>query len=425
MLFLAFVGVLMAFGIDAALPAFDEIRDDFDLADRGISPAVTGTAYFVGMAAGQLFAGVLSDRFGRQRVLLGSIGLYALGALGSVLAPTFEVLLAARLVWGVGAAGPAVLRLAISRDLFSGDRMARVVSLVSAVFLLGPIFVPIVGEGILLVGSWRVVFASALVLAALAGVWTIRFGETLPADRRRPMDLGALVEGGRLVLRTRVTLAIMVGQSVFGAAFFVWLGSAQPILDEIYGRDDQFTLFFGASGLAMVAALLVNNRLIRRFGTRRVVLVASIAFVCAGVAGLAVVSAADGVPSVWTWFAWAVVANMLSMVMGPMSVSLALEPMGDQAGTASALLGLAQFGVGALLAAVVDSAIDDTVTPMLVGSVVYGSIGLVSLIVALTGRPPATRAGASRAGACRDAGARDAGDAQPISSGISDLRRAT
>lgn len=190
--FLAFIGILMAFGIDAALPAFDELKLAFELDERGLSPAITGTVYFVGMALGQLVCGVLADRFGRRPVLLGGIAIYSIGAFVAALAPNLEILLVARLVWGLGASAPTVLRSAIARDLFSGDQMARVISTFSAVFLLGPIFVPFIGEGILLIGSWRLVYSAALVLAVITGLWAARFGETLDPAHRRTLELAPL-----------------------------------------------------------------------------------------------------------------------------------------------------------------------------------------------------------------------------------------
>ena len=401
--FLAFIGVLMAFGIDGALPAFDELKVDFDLDERGLSPAITGTVYFIGMAIGQLFYGVLADRFGRRPVLLLGVGVYALGALASAAAPSLEVLLVARFVWGLGAAAPTVIRFAIARDLFHGDQMARVVSLFSAVFLLGPILAPFVGEAILLVGSWRAVFASALVLASVAFLWAVRFGETLAVEHRRPLQIAPLVGAFRAVATTRVTAWLLVAQAFFGGAFFIWLGSAQPILDDVYDRDAQFTLFFGASGIGMALALLFNRRLIDRFGTRVMVQRAAVVFVAVTVVGLAATLAADGVPSVWIWFGWALAANAMSMIMGPMTGALALEPMADKAGVAAAILGVAQLGIGAGLAAIVDAQIDMTVTPMILGALVYGGLGLGCTVIALQGD--------------------DLVDDQPISSGISALRR--
>ncbi|MFT6292118.1 MAG: DHA1 family bicyclomycin/chloramphenicol resistance-like MFS transporter [Ilumatobacter sp.] len=380
--FLAFIGILMAFGIDAALPAFDELRVDFDLEARNISPAVTGTVYFAGMAIGQLVAGVMSDRFGRRPVLVAGLGLYGLAAIASALAPTFGLLLAARFVWGLGAAGPSVLRFAIARDLYEGDRMARVVATFTAVFLIGPVFVPFIGEAILLVGSWRTVFLVGVLLAAVALMWTIRFGETMSPEHRRPLSLRPLGDALASVARTPVTRWAIVGLTLFGGSFFAWLGSAQPILDKVYDRDAQFTIFFGFSGVGMGIALLLNNRLIDRFGARLMLRSAASFHVGLSVVVAAVVLGGNGVPSVWLWFGWAVLANAMTMVIGSMGAALAMEPMADKAGIASAVLGGAQLGVGALLASVIDAQIGDTVTPMIIGAVILGVPGLAAVTLA-------------------------------------------
>jgi DHA1 family bicyclomycin/chloramphenicol resistance-like MFS transporter len=394
--FLAFVSVLMAFGVDAALPAFDELRSEFSFDARGLSPAITGTCYFVGMAVGQLFYGALGDRFGRRPVMLLGIAIYAFGALGSATAPGLEVLLVARFVWGFGAAAPTVLRLAIARDLYSGDRMARVVTLVTAVFLIGPIVVPLLAEGILLFGTWRTVFATSLVLAAVAFVWTVHFGETLAPERRRALRLGTLRDAFVAIAHTRVTLWAIVAQTFFSAAFFVWLGSAQPVIDRVYGRDSQFTLFFGLSGVGMAVALVANNHLIGRFGVRRMATRAATVFVVVGLVGSVLAVALDGVPSIWLWLTWAIVANSMSVIIAPMCAAIALEPMADRAATASAILGLAQLGAGACLAALVDALIEETVTPMIFGATVFGLIGLSALL--WSGRVPASAGAAERNG---------------------------
>ena len=378
--FLASIGILMAYGIDAVLPAFEELRVDFDLDAHGLSPAITGTAYFAGMAIGQVFCGVLADRFGRRRILIGGIVVYAIGALASAGSTTLAMLLVARFGWGLGAAAPSVLRFAIARDLYTGQRMARVVSTFTAVFLIGPIVAPFVGQGILSIGSWRWVFLVAVALAVVALAWTMRFGETMAPEHRRPIRFRPFADSARAVVTTPVTWWSLVGSTLFGASFFVWLGSAQPILDDVYGRGAQFTLFFGLSGSGMAVALLVNNRLMDRFGVRSMLRLAAIVHVSMSVVVLMIVLANGGVPSVWLWFAWAVVANALTTIISPMASALAMEPMAARAGTASAFLGLSQLGVGALLAAVIDAQIDATVTPMLLGAVVYGIAGLVALV---------------------------------------------
>lgn len=380
--YLAFLGVLLAFGIDVALPAFDEIRDAFDLEASGRSVSQIGTVYFLGMAAGQLIYGPVSDRFGRRPILLAGLALYFFGALGSALATSFDMLLAARLVWGLGAASSGALRTAVARDLYEGDRMARVTTIVMAVFMIGPIFVPIVGEGLLVIGSWATVFLAGLILAAIAAGWTVWFGETLSEANRRPLRLAPIRKAAKVVITTRQTMGHVLAQTFASGAFYIFLGSSQPILDLIYGRADQFVLFFAASGAFMVVVLLINNRLIRRYGARFMALVAGGAFVATSSIGLALTLWSDGRPSVWVWIGWVAMANALITTLSPMCTALALQPMGSLAGTASALLGFITLAGGALLAAVVDRMIDGTVTPMAVGYTVYALITGLMLVVA-------------------------------------------
>lgn len=370
----------MAVGVDIALPAFDDISESFGLGERGAGVSLVGTTYFLGMATGQLVFGPASDRFGRRRCLQVGIVLAALGAFGSAVAPNFGLLLAARCIWGLGAAAPAVLRTAIARDLFEGDEMARVVTVITAVFLIGPIIVPSFGQAVLSIGSWRTVFVAALAVAAVGFLWTMWFGETLRAEDRRPLEFRSLADAFRVVVRTRPTVGYILAQTFATGAFVIFLGSGQPIIDRIYGRGSQFALFFGIAGATMSVALLVNNRLIRAHGARTMVLVVSVAFVTLAGAGLATMIAADGRPPFAVWFVWVAVGNSMLTLMSPMCNSLALEPMGRLAGTASALLGFMTLAGGAVLAQLFDSLIDDTVTPMAVGYLTYGAVGLGALM---------------------------------------------
>ncbi|MFV2039568.1 MAG: MFS transporter, partial [Acidimicrobiales bacterium] len=229
--YLAFMGILLAFGIDISLPALDEIRPAFGLGPDSNQVTLIITLYFLGMAGGQIIYGPFADRFGRAPVLRVGILIYALGAAGSTLAPNIELLFASRLVWGFGAAAPGVLRLAVARDLYQGNQMARVMSITMAFFLIGPILVPLVGEGILSLGSWRWVFAAALILAAVLFTWTFRFGETLDPANKRPLELGATLAALRLVLGTRSTMAYLAAMTFGSGAFILFLGSSQPIFD--------------------------------------------------------------------------------------------------------------------------------------------------------------------------------------------------
>lgn len=380
--YLAFLGVMLATGIDIALPAFTAIDDAFPGKNE---VALVVTLYVLGMAAGQLVWGPLADRFGRVPVLQAGIALYAVGAVGSALAPSFATLLLARVVWGLGAAAPAGLRNAIARDLYSGDRMARVITIMMAVFLLGPVFVPLLGELLLRIAPWPVVFWAAGATALIGSVWCFRFGETLDPANVRPLQFRPLVDAVKLVLRTRVTIGHILAATLYSAAFFIFLGSSQPIFDDVFDRGDQFAVLFAVLGLITIPLLLMNDRAIERYGARRMALIAGGGVVVSSIVGVIAIS---GQPNFWVWYAWLVLTTALTTVASPPMGALALEPMGELAGTASSLLYFMSFAGGASLAAIFSVLIDDTVTPFAVGYALYATLGFVALMWAGSMSPP-------------------------------------
>ncbi len=380
--YLAALGILLAFGIDVALPAFDEITAE--LPGVGDDITLIGTTYFLGLAVGQLFFGPISDRFGRRNALLAGLVLYAIGALGATLAPNFETLLIARAIWGFGGASPAVLRVAIARDLYDGDRMARVITIVMAVFLIGPVLVPFIGEGILRIGSWRLVFGAAMLLSIGAATWTMSFGETLAEDNRRPLSARPLLEAFSAIIRNRQTIAHIGALTLYSGAFFIYLGSGQPIIDQIYGRGSQFAWWFGLGGVVMIGALLISDQLIARFGAPRVMTSVSMLMLIIAAIGL-VLALIDGRSmSFGVWIVWMIAINAMQTLATPLANSLALEPMGAMAGTASAVLGSISLGGGALLASIVDQMIDESVFPMVVANMLAMVGGFILVRI---GRP--------------------------------------
>lgn len=377
--FLAFLSVLLAFGIDISLPAFDELRDHFHLAEGSGEVSLVVTFYFLGMAVGQVLYGPFADRFGRIPVLTVGLAVYALGAAGASAATSIEMLLGARLIWGLGAASAAVLYPAMARDLYEGDRMARIMTLVMAVFLIGPMVVPALGELLLLTGSWRSVFAFGLVLAAIALVWSRRFGETLPEERRRTLDFSETAAAFRAVLGSRRTIGYMLAVTFAEGAFFTYLGSGQPVIDEIYGYGDWFALIFAAASIVIAAAMFTSSRYTTRYGAAPVAHAATAMIVALGGLLTLVCVATDGRPGFWLWFALVAPALAAMSIVTPTALSLALEPMERMAGTAAAVIGMVSLGGAALLAAVFDRLIDDTVTPMAVAFLVYGTISAACL----------------------------------------------
>ncbi len=383
--YLAFLSVLLAFGVDVSLPALDEIRSGFHLGPGSGAVSLIVTAYLLGMAAGQMIYGTLSDKFGRIPLLLAGIGLYAVGALGSTVAPGMDVLLAARFVWGVGAAAPSVLRPAIARDLYEGDQMARITSIVMAIFLIGPALAPSIGELIMLAGSWRYVFVGGLVLAVGAVVWTIDFGETIADDNRREIDLGAIGRAFRTVIRNRAAFGYIMTMSFSFGAFFVYLDSGQPIISEIYGLGNWFALLFAGSSLSIAAAVLISTRYTKSHGAAAVARFGVFGHIAAAGVFTIVAFSTAGRPSFWVWYLFLCLMGSSNTVLTPTANALAMMPMARLAGAASGVLGLITLGLGASLAAIIDRQITNTVTPMALGNLVYGLLSLMALVWARGG----------------------------------------
>lgn len=371
---------LGALGIDLMLPAFDAMRAEFGLAPDSNVIAGTVTAYFFGLALGTFVYGPLADRHGRRFALFVSYGIYAAGGVASALAPSLELLLATRFLWGVGAAGSRVIAFAVIRDAYEGEEMSRAMSHVMAVFVLVPIIAPTLGAGIVAVAAWRWVFWACVVYAAIVWAWTLRLPETLHEEYRLDARLGRLVEAGRIVLSNRIAVGYGLAMTALYAVFISYLGSSEIIFGEVFAQDENFPYLFGTLAAVMGGAMLVNARIVRSIGTRRVAHTVLVAYLPAAAGFLALALSTEGRPGLLPFMAGLATLFTGHALMIPNLNSIAMEPMARVAGTASSILGAAQLGVGALLGSLIDRAFDGTILPLAIG---FGGYGLAAFALVL------------------------------------------
>ncbi|MGB5758816.1 MAG: multidrug effflux MFS transporter [Acidimicrobiales bacterium] len=391
--FLATISATTALGIDLIIPAFSQVREAFGLPADSTQVALTVTVYFLGLSLAQLLYGPLADRFGRKPILLLSLALYGVSSVAAALAPDLTFLLMARLLWGIGAAGPRVLLLAIARDVYHGDTLARILSLAAAMFMIVPAIAPLAGQAILAAGNWRLVFAAPLVPAVALAVWTVRrLDETLHPAARRPLTLARTTAAFRAVTTDRVALGYSLALLFDFASFASFLASSELLFDRVYGRSSQFPLMFGLMSAVMGATALTGSRVVGRLGARRLIhSLFKVNLVSATV--LMIVSiAAGGGPNFWLWFGLLTASNALRAVINPLAGSEAMQSMGDLAGTAAAVMGTISMGGGALLAGITDRFIDDSVTPLSAAYLVYGTLEFAAIIWAGGFRRPGTAA---------------------------------
>jgi MFS transporter, DHA1 family, multidrug resistance protein len=393
--FVAFVASCMAMAamsIDVMLPAFPDMREEFGLASDSTEVGRIITVFFLGLAVGQLVYGPVSDRYGRKPVLVSGLALLIVGGIGASFAPGLGGVLAFRFVWGLGAAAPRSLALAMVRDTYSGDRMARAMSHVMATFIVVPVFAPALGAGVLAISpTWRAVFWIPILAAAGVALWSTRMPETLPPDRRRAVSPGALWDAFKVVLRNRQTLAYGLAATCLFGMMSAYIAGAQTIFDEAYGLADWFPLIFGLIAIGFGAASLLNATLVTRLGLNRVIRIGASYVAFVGIGFAALVYGFDGKPPIGLFaVSLAVLLPSVSIIV-PNCNTAAMGPVPHVAGMAAAILGTMATGLGALIGATIDGAYDGSVRPFATGTAVVTL--LASALILLIARP--TGAGAS------------------------------
>jgi len=390
---LSFMMALTALSIDLMLPSFGEIRSAFGIEPTSSETAGIVTVYMIGLSVAQVFYGPFADRFGRKPVVRVGFALYALGALGAALAPTFGWLLTGRLLWGLGAAGPRVLSVTIIRDTHEGDRMARTMSFVMAVFILVPVFAPTVGAAIVSVAPWRALFWFCVAFVTVIALWSLRLPETLRPEDRIALRFDGLRRAGHQVVGNRRTMGYALAMTLMYGAFMSWIATSELMVDDVFGLSSRFPLIFGGLAALMGTALLTNASIVERFGARRLAPLTLSGFTVGSALLLLLVTTARGRPSFWLFFLLLAATQVCYSLTVPNLNSLAMEPMGKVAGTASAIIGALQTGGGALLGALVDHFYDGTVTPFALGYLVAGFGALAAFAWGNSGggQPPTSR----------------------------------
>ena len=377
---LAALMALNSFAIDAMIPALPDIGRSLSVAHENDRQLVV-IAYFIGFASTQLLWGPLADRFGRKPIMAAGVGLYGLFALLCALAPTFAVLIAGRVLMGASAAASRVLVIAMVRDLFEAEAMARVMSLVFMTFMLMPVIAPNVGQLILLFAPWRAIFIALAIYAVVMVIWpSIRLPETLHPEYRRPLDWramgGAVAEAVREPMSRGYTLAMTVSF----AALVAYISSIQQIIADIFHEGRLIGLVFACVAAPMAAASYLNSRVVGQFGLRRVGHTAAAAFSLITAAHLAVALTGRESLPVFVIFQGLTMASFAftSSNLG----TLAMEHMAHIAGTASSVQGMAGTIGAAAIGYVIGQQFDGTLIPFTAGSAACAAGGF--LIIVLT-----------------------------------------
>jgi MFS transporter, DHA1 family, multidrug resistance protein len=380
--FIALVAGLIAinaFAIDIMLPGLQQIGESLGEADPNRRQLVL-PAYMLGFGVLQLVFGPLADRFGRRKPLLFGIGVYVLAALSANFVSDFNALLMLRVLQGAGAASSAVIAVALVRDTFVGDEMAKTLSLVFMVMMLSPILAPSLGQFLLTIMSWKGLFVFMAAAGALVMLWVyLRLPETLKVENQRAFTFTSIVEGFGVVFGNRVSLSYIVATALIFGGLIGFLTSSQQIYVELFNMEPWFPAFFAAGGICSALGGFLNSQIVTRFGMAKLSHGALGFFVCIAIVMLTL--GYFNVLSVWIFFGLTcMLFSTFSLVMSNFG-ALAMMPLGEVAGTAASTQGFLQMVIGAALGSVIGQLYNGSTVPLAAGFVVMSLLAAIIIRV--------------------------------------------
>jgi MFS transporter, DHA1 family, multidrug resistance protein len=384
---IAALTAMVALSIDAMLPAIGTMATELGAANANDRQLII-LLFFAGLGFGTFIYGPISDSIGRKPTIFIGLGLYVAGSLLCYFARSFEVLLLGRLLQGFGAASPRVVAVAMVRDGARGADMARIMSYVMSVFMIVPILAPAMGEAIVRVSDWRMIFVSFIVFAVLCGGWlALRQGETLAAEHRRPFSVASLWAGANEVVRHPVSFGYTIALIFVFGAFSMYLVTSQQVFAEQYKQGPRFVLWFGGLAVGIAVAMIINGRFVKRLGMRTMARVAMSGFVISSLVFLGVSLWWQGQPPLWlAGLLFLITLFFVTMSFGNFN-AMAMEPMGHIAGMAAAVSGgisaVGSFIIGGLAA----RQYDGTLMPIAVVFVAFGTLAFAAAEWAEVRRP--------------------------------------
>ncbi|MCP4420621.1 MAG: multidrug effflux MFS transporter [Chloroflexi bacterium] len=358
---------LAALSIDAMLPALQQIGSDLNIQNPNDRQLII-SMIFMGLALGQLFFGPLSDSAGRKPAIYAGLVLYMIGSLLSMVAGSFPIMLAGRLLQGAGISAPRAVTLALVRDQFEGRSMARVMSFVMTVFILVPMLAPTMGQAILHFAGWRSIFGSFIALALIVLVWfALRQPETLSPENRAPFTWRRIFNTTREIFKNRLAFGYTVTAGLVSGAFIGYLNSAQQIFQEQYALGTLFPIYFAVIASSIGLASLLNARLVMRYGMRLLVNRSMLIIVILSVVAFGVATLNAGQPPLWFFMAFLMSSFFCVGVLFGNLNSLAMEPLGHIAGIGAAIVGALSTLISALLGTLIGQSYNETIFPLVIG----------------------------------------------------------
>jgi DHA1 family bicyclomycin/chloramphenicol resistance-like MFS transporter len=385
--FVAIVAAIMALNplaMDLMLPALPDVGSAFHISNANKLQTVL-SVFLTGFGAGQFIMGPLSDRFGRRPILLFGMLVYGAASVLAIVAPSFEALLLARALQGLGTSATRVIATSVVRDCYAGRRMASVMSLAMMIFIAVPVIAPSFGQAIMLATQWRGIFVVLLVYGVFALTWSLlRLPETLPPSERKSLAFNVVANNFWQTLSNRQTLGYAIAAGSIQGILFGYVFSSQQIFTEIYRLGHYFPIAFAAIAVGIAIAGFLNSRIVGRFGMRVISHAALIGQLI--VAALMLAAAIEGWLPLPIYTILSAASTFSFGLMFSNFTALAMEPQGHIAGTASSLFGSITTLLGILIGFWIGQHYNGTLVPLATGAFLAALLALAVVLVVEKGR---------------------------------------
>lgn len=369
---------IVALSIDAVLPALPMIGDHLNVTNP-LDNAKLITTIFLGLGFGQLIFGPLSDSFGRKPIVYAGFVLFIIASIICVTTKNFEMMLIGRVLQGVGLACPRTMSIAMIRDSYNGDYMAKIISIVVMVFLLVPIVAPTLGQFLMNHYDWQFIFTFNLIFGVLVMLWFwLRQPETLKDDYKIPYRLAMFKTGTIAFFKIRSAVIYTLLSGFITGSFMVYLSSSQQIFETQYGLVEEFPLIFASLAISIGLATFLNSQLVVKFGMKRIVHIATWSFILTALVFVVLFHSGKN-PSIETLIAFfSIQFFTVGFLFGNLR-ALAMEPIGHIAGIGSALNGFISTVMAVPIANYIGGFVETSVAPLFIGFFVCGVISLALL----------------------------------------------
>ncbi len=378
--FISLVALLMAlvsFSINMLLPAFHDISTSFELSNKN-QIQLSISLLYLGLGASQLIYGSLSDNLGRKPTVYIGLLLFLLGCIISFLSQNLTHLLIGQVIQGMGLGAPRVISLAIVRDRFEGNIMAKAMSFIMVIYILTPTLSPIIGKSILLVSNWRLLFLAFIVLGACTFIlFKYRMPETLAFQKRKSFTLKHILNASLEVIKNKASLSYIIILGLYSGVFITYLNLSQPIFEFQYQLKSNYPYYFAFLALSIGVASFLNGKLVLLLGMVKLVKIA----ITTSLITTVLFSFANyyNSPSLG-FFVIFMFIQLFSygVLVGNLS-SLSIQPLGHIAGLGASIIGAVSTLLSVPLSILIGHFYNHSVTPIVIGYLIVGVISIVIL----------------------------------------------